>query len=230
MEEAKKDNPCWRGYHPDPKQPTKMKNGKQVPNCIPIKLEKVTSGNLVGDKISFEEGMDHEVSMAQNALKDIISNASKLQHLVGEEEKDIPGWIQDHISQAQNFISQAATNFHELDGGGETGEYDVEDQEDVSQFVAYMKENYLGLNESSLEEAEYHGRKVSLGKPMRGDVKKFKVYVKNPKGKVVKVNFGQKGMNIKKNNPKRRKSFRARHNCANPGPRTKARYWSCRKW
>jgi hypothetical protein len=81
-----------------------------------------------------------------------------------------------------------------------------------------------------LMEAEYQGRDVSLGKPMRGDVKKFKVYVKNPEGNVVKVNFGQKGMKIKKNNPERRRSFRARHNCDNPGPRHKPRYWSCRKW
>ena len=65
---------------------------------------------------------------------------------------------------------------------------------------------------------------------MQGDIKKFKVYVKNSKGKVVKVNFGQKGMNIKRNNPVRRKAYRARHNCANPGPRDKANYWSCRKW
>ena len=81
-----------------------------------------------------------------------------------------------------------------------------------------------------IEEAEYQGRKVKLNKPMQGDVKKFKVYVNNEKGNVVKVNFGAKGMNIKKNNPERRKSFRARHNCDNPGPRHKARYWSCRKW
>ena len=81
-----------------------------------------------------------------------------------------------------------------------------------------------------IEEAEYQGRNVKLGKPMQGDVKKFKVYVKNEKGNVVKVNFGQKGMTIKKNNPERRRSFRARHNCDNPGPRDKARYWSCRKW
>jgi len=85
-------------------------------------------------------------------------------------------------------------------------------------------------SEEFVDEAEYQGRKVKLGKPMAGDVKKFKVYVKNPKGNVVKVNFGQKGVKIKKNNPARRKSFRARHNCSNPGPRHKARYWSCRKW
>jgi hypothetical protein len=88
-----------------------------------------------------------------------------------------------------------------------------------------------GEVEETLEEAEYQGRKVPLGKPMRGDVKKFKVYVKDPKtGNVKKVNFGDPNMKIKKSNPARRKSFRARHNCANPGPRTKARYWSCRKW
>lgn len=82
----------------------------------------------------------------------------------------------------------------------------------------------------SILEAKYQGREVPLGKRMQGDVKKFKVYVKNAKGNVVKVNFGDPNMRIKKSNPKRRKSFRARHNCANPGPRWKARYWSCRAW
>lgn len=82
----------------------------------------------------------------------------------------------------------------------------------------------------TLDEAEYRGRKVKLGKPMRGDVKKFKVYVKNPKGNVVKVNFGDPTMRIKKSNPARRRSFRARHNCDSPGPKHKARYWSCKKW
>ena len=111
-------------------------------------------------------------------------------------------------------------------------EYDVETEQDIKEFVQFMREY-----KQPLCEAEYRGRKVKLGKRMQGDVKKFKVYVKNPKGKVVKVNFGFGGssakgkrMPIKKNNPKRRKSFRARHNCDNPGPRTKARYWSCRAW
>jgi len=80
--------------------------------------------------------------------------------------------------------------------------------------------------------AEYQGRKVKLGKPFRTPKgpKKFSVYVKNPKGNVVKVNFGDPNMKIKKNIPGRRKNFRARHNCDNPGPRHKARYWSCRAW
>ena len=93
------------------------------------------------------------------------------------------------------------------------------------------------IDDEFLNEAEYQGRKVQLGKIMQGDVKKSKVYVKNDKGKVVKVNFGFGGksakgkrMTIKKNNPQRRKSFRARHNCDNPGPRWKPRYWACRSW
>ena len=111
-------------------------------------------------------------------------------------------------------------------------EYDVETEQDIKEFVQFMREY-----KQPLCEAEYRGRKVNLGKPMQGDVKKSKVYVKNPNGKVVKVNFGFGGssakgkrMAIKKNNPARRKNFRARHNCDNPGPRTKARYWSCRAW
>jgi len=80
------------------------------------------------------------------------------------------------------------------------------------------------------EESEYQGRKVTLNKPTSGDVKKSKVYVKNEKGNVVKVNFGDPNMTIKKSNPARRKSFRARHNCDNPGPKWMARYWSCKAW
>ena len=94
----------------------------------------------------------------------------------------------------------------------------------------------LSFWDDELTEAYYQGRKVTLNKPTRGDVKKFKVYVnsgkKDSKGRIKakKVNFGDKKMKIKKSNPKRRKSFRARHNCDNPGPKTKARYWSCKKW
>ena len=85
---------------------------------------------------------------------------------------------------------------------------------------------------ATVDEAEYRGRNVKLGKPFLtpGGPKKRSVYVKNPKGNIVKVNFGDPNMRIKKSNPARRKNFRARHNCANPGPRTSARYWSCRAW
>jgi hypothetical protein len=83
-----------------------------------------------------------------------------------------------------------------------------------------------------LQEAEYKGRKVKLGKPFRtaGGPKKFSVYVKNDKGNVVKVNFGDPNLSIKRDNPKKRKAYRARHGCDNPGPRWKANYWSCKNW
>ena len=111
-------------------------------------------------------------------------------------------------------------------GIDETDEITYEDDDEFFEDYGVMWFN----EDDDLDEAEYQGRKVKLGKPMRGDVKKFKVYVKNPKGNVVKVNFGDKKSKIKKSNPARRRSFRARHNCDNPGPRHKARYWSCRKW
>jgi len=119
------------------------------------------------------------------------------------------------------------------------GDLDLSDDD-----LIFIMENEYGPIEITnyvigdiLNEAEYQGRKVQLGKIMQGDIKKFKVYVKNDKGKDVKVNFGFGGksakgkrMVIKKNNPKRRKSFRARMNCDTPGPRWKPRYWACRTW
>jgi hypothetical protein len=101
----------------------------------------------------------------------------------------------------------------------------------------YGSVELVNYSEEFINEAVYHGRKVQLGKIMQGDIKKSKVYVKNDKGKVVKVNFGFGGksahgkrMVIKKNNPARRKSFRARMKCDTPGPRWKPRYWACRTW
>ena len=104
-----------------------------------------------------------------------------------------------------------------------------------------MDEDQDATQDFGMDEAKYQGREVPLGKPMRGDTKKFKVYVRDPvTGNIKKVNFGhggtsakrlgQKTMKIKKSNPARRKSFRARHNCDNPGSKLKARYWSCRNW
>ena len=106
------------------------------------------------------------------------------------------------------------------------------DVEETEHFCPQCLAEYIQEHYDSLEEAEYRGRKVSLGKPFLtpGGPKKRAVYVKNAKGNVVKVNFGDPNMRIKKSNPKRRKSYRARHHCDNPGPRWKANYWSCRAW
>ena len=117
----------------------------------------------------------------------------------------------------------------------EVDEYDIDENNpyEIKDFLQFMKEYKQYLSEAQCDcvyEAKYRGREVQLGKPMQGDIKKFKVYVKNNKGKVVKVNFGAHGMNIKRNNPKRRNAYRKRHHCDQPGPRWKANYWSCRKW
>ena len=106
------------------------------------------------------------------------------------------------------------------------------DFDETEHYCAACLGEYLLEYEHKLEEAEYRGRKVSLGKPFLtpGGPKKRSVYVKNAKGNVVKVNFGDPNLKIKKNIPARRKSFRARHKCHNPGPRWKARYWSCKAW
>ena len=90
---------------------------------------------------------------------------------------------------------------------------------------------YCKRKKSHIDEAKYDGRTVQLNKPMRGDVKKFKVYVTNPKtGKIIKVNFGDPNMEIKRDNPDNRKNFRARHNCADKKDKTSAGYWSCKMW
>jgi len=169
--------------------------------------------------------------------------------------------LREYITESEHRSTNpvAGDDFvFEFDDGTEVATYILETSEDeilvAANSTTYaVMEQWCGLSdillededfsqcEAELDEAEYQGRKVPLGKPMRGDVKKFKVYVKDPKtGNVKKVNFGhggtsakragQKTMKIKKSNPARRRSFRARHNCDNPGPRTKARYWSCRAW
>lgn len=107
-----------------------------------------------------------------------------------------------------------------------------EEPDEVNEYCTSCLMEYLLEYEHKLEEAEYRGRKVKLGKPFLtpGGPKKRSVYVKNAKGNVVKVNFGDPNMRIKKHIPARRKSYRARHHCDNPGPRDRANYWSCKFW
>ena len=95
-----------------------------------------------------------------------------------------------------------------------------------------MVESVSNINEwgEVEEEAEYQGRKVKLNNPMKGEIKKTEAYVRNDKGNVVKVEFGDPNMEIQRDDPENRKNFRARHNCDNPGPKWKARYWSCKFW
>jgi ribosomal protein L12E/L44/L45/RPP1/RPP2 len=141
----------------------------------------------------------------------------------------VPYSVLDEEELTEEEMEEAWGQHEGTEEGGQSCQLELEyqemEEEKTCNECMYCRTGKL------LTEAKYKGRTVPLGKPMRGDVKKFKVFVRDPKtGNVKKVNFGDKKMRIKKSNPKRRKSFRARHRCANPGPRTKARYWSCRKW
>ena len=165
--------------------------------------------------------------------RDNLSKKDKIKVLktiiaILDYDMKIPGFGEKNYNKLKKYLNS-------LEGKGtkESTENKVgmfEETYDGDEF--YEMYGWIGAPDEDLDlwEAEYRGRKVKLNKPMQGDVKKFKVYVKNPKGNIIKVNFGDPNMRIKKSNPKRRKSFRARHNCDNPGPKTKARYWSCRKW
>jgi hypothetical protein len=238
---------CWKGYK---RMGTKQKGGKTVDNCVKMgedleiaekappgdKAERmvkhIKKGYAADGKLTDKERSiayatawkqhnkknedhgpenpdaavnygeyDREGDMAKDDLR-TINDAAKELYSILDADENLPEWVQSKITKAVDYLDT------------------VRD---------YMKSNKYEEN-AQTNEAEYQGRKVQLGKKMPGDVKKSKVYVKNPQGRVVKVNFGDKKMRIKKSNPARRKSFRARHNCANPGPRHKARYWSCRSW
>jgi len=163
----------------------------------------------------------------------------KMHHQLMEIEEKLEGvkfedWTKDMISKSEIYI-QNIYDFVEARKPEESyAGYKYEDPK-TGEVYEYQRKGIYRKNGRTLvpaRAAEYQGRKVQLGKPFRTPKgpKKFSVYVKNPKGNVVKVNFGDPNMKIKKSDPARRKSFRARHNCANPGPRHKARYWSCRKW
>jgi len=193
-----------------------------------------TSGGI--DKEEFEKAAYLVKAMGKPHLKDKAEGM--LDDLIGKMDSDprdkVIQVLARHIDLTflKNLLNEGKVKEMLLDMEELT---DEEFKAEYGMSKAEAKEKF------NLDEAEYQGREVTLNKPTRGDVKKFKVYVKDPKtGNVKKVNFGhggtsakkagQKTMKIKKSNPARRKSFRARHNCDNPGPKTKARYWSCRAW
>jgi len=154
-----------------------------------------------------------------------------------EFHTEIQRELKHHVEYEERFAKENPATASKLKKGEEQPSLGLEEQREVYLYLEDATyddgtpvEEDVEFWDDVVMEAEYQGRKVTLNKPMKGDVKKSKVYVKNEKGNVIKVNFGDPNMKIKKSNPKRRKSFRARHNCDNPGPKTKARYWSCKAW
>jgi ribosomal protein S27AE len=142
--------------------------------------------------------------------------------------KAASSWLSQTYKQHRVDV-QSLNNAIKASGIGYTADSQLI-RNDGSQLLSYLEDLKRKSNES-VNEAEYQGRQVTLGKPSAGDVKKYKVYVRDPKtGNTKKVNFGDKKMSIKRDNPSRRKNFRARHNCAKKKDRTTAGYWSCRMW
>ena len=203
LNEVLQEKSCWKGYIA---RGTKKKGDRMVPNCVPLEEEAGQEKEMIQGIAEILRGVKDVDNRKKLAIKQL--SQLKSEGITIDEEE---------------FLSMC-----DID----VDEYDVEDAQDIKEFVSFMKENYSQLNEGLLEEAEYQGRKVTLGKPFLtpDGPKKRSVYVKNAKGNVVKVNFGQKGVAIKKHLPKHRKSYRARHGCKNPGPRWKANYWSCKAW
>ena len=155
-----------------------------------------------------------------------------------EFHTEIQRELRHHVEYEERFAKENPATAEKLKKGEEQPSLGLQEDREVYLYIedatyddgSIVEEDFEFWSDV-IEEAEYRGRKVKLNKPMRGDVKKFKVFVKDPKtGNIKKVNYGDPNMRIKKSSPARRKSFRARHNCDNPGPKTKARYWSCRKW
>ena len=195
---------------------------------------------------------DREGDMAKDQLRTVNDAAKELYSIIQADE-NLPEWVQKKIVLAMDYLDTArdymkSNKYAEAEEKSSTGgtikrtdkglkhyaKYDDDDKDDYDDDkldkARIYKIEKATKPDDDIDEAKYQGKEVPLGKKLPGDVKKSKVYVRKPDGKVVKVNFGDKNMRIKKSNPARRKSFRARHNCANPGPRHKARYWSCRSW
>jgi hypothetical protein len=171
-------------------------------------------------------------SFSEKDIEAAIDEISEIMR-AADYDKDLSD---DELDEVINYGGGVIGELEEMFGMLDSEESEFKENETLYEDV-YGSVQSINYETEFINEAEYQGRKVQLGKIMQGDVKKSKVYVKNDKGKVVKVNFGFGGksakgkrMTIKKNDPARRKSFRARHNCENPGPRWKPRYWACRTW
>jgi hypothetical protein len=272
--------PCWKGY----KQiGMKEKNGKEVPNCVPVNENMGETNNYMfwSNLKTIVHATGELMKMDSSKVDSVLDNGHgwALDHIatanddVEEVYHFLEGQINyqgadaetmnEHEHESNNYMfwqniktmhhgakEMLAMNPSEIDsilsnGHGWALDHiatSTDDVEEVYHFIETEVDSYDGETEGgysdeygsvqnvSINEAEYKGRTVKLGKPMHGDVKKFKVFVKNKKGKVVKVNFGDPNMEIKRDNPERRKSFRARHKCSQAKDRTTPKYWSCRMW
>lgn len=206
------------------------KNGRVILEADAVMMEILSDYGLVEGYTTDMDQAETEADAAMASVNEGVMSeiAIELGEIADQEDFDALYDLMTARSPAGQMVQKIADNIainYQL--------RDDDHEELLSRVMDYLVDQFgdQDLPLRPMDEAEYQGRKVPLGKPMRGDVKKFKVYVKDPStGNIKKVNFGDPNMRIKKNIPGRRKNFRARHRCATPGPRTKARYWSCRMW
>ena len=231
------EDACWKGYEA---VGTKKKNGKTVPNCVP--KEESGAGCEGTDKLvkkyKKDTPMEDTGSMKHHQFQKSFKHAR--QHAMKHIDKDVDGdvdnlddnpYVPDEITgtEKKDLTKKMFSKFRKEKQHTKKGDAFEELELGEAESCCDDCDKYF---DHIVEEAEHQGRKVKLNDPFRtpGGPKKFSVYVKNDKGNVVKVNFGDPNMEIKRDDPERRKNFRARHNCDNPGPKWKARYWSCRMW
>jgi hypothetical protein len=226
---------CWKGWR---KVGTKEKGGKTVNDC-----EKVSEG-----KFDFDDEDERPEDPDKDKVQHIVMQARKAYDVEGNypiQFKDgsktkLPLPMIVRFLKMYNMLKTNDKESLANAAAQSPKDFQAAIQKDLvpkaqpkikgDRYMSSFAGDFPEALNADVDEAKYRGREVPLGKKMAGDVKKSKVYVRKPNGNIVKVNFGDKKMRIKKSNPKRRKSFRARHNCKNPGPRWKARYWSCRSW
>jgi len=179
-------------------------------------LKQIISEGIMLDEAGLLE--DYEINLNKSDETDPLITYAQEFVDSAREFPAMPGYEEQ---SAREIAQEAALDFVETDPLGRS-------IEEIEEYIYSVL-----IQDANLHEAEYRGRKVTLGKPMKGDVKKYKVYVKDKKtGNIKKVNFGDPNMQIRRDNPKARKSFRARHGCGTgrASDRTKAAYWSCRMW
>lgn len=201
-------------------------------------INKSSQSNQMNEKKD-EREYDYEGDMAMSQLRSIIRNAQEMHDKLLEPTSNLPEWVQSKITLAQDYIETAANYLStEMDEAVKEPTGDLKD----ACWKGYTAVGFKKKNGRRVpncvpikEEAENKSNK-KLGKVTRlpaGSAKKFQVHVKNDKGNTISVKFGDPGLEIKRDDPGRRKNFRARHNCdtdPKAKDRTRPKYWSCRQW
>ena len=207
LDEADDSDPCWKNYK---QVGMKDKGGKQVPNCVPVNegIEGRESNNYTfwQNLKTLNHASSELLGMDKDKIDDMCANGH--------------AWAVDHISTSADDIEEV---YHFFDTNVDSSSMDYDGETESG-----YEDEYGTVESVELYEGKYDDKK--LNKPTSGDVKKFKVFVKNKKGNVIKVNFGDPNMEIKRDDPKRKKAFRARHKCSTAKDKTTPKYWSCKMW